>query len=71
MAFFIRTFFGRPIENRRPMFLSPFVSWLVGWLVGLSHDVAKMSNKIVLIKKSLFYKNFFLVARLKIGDLCF
>ena len=24
---------GRPIENRRPMFLSPFVCLLVGWLV--------------------------------------
>ena len=30
-------FFGRPIENQRPMFLSLLVSWfvscLVGWLV--------------------------------------
>ena len=36
--------FGRPIENRRPMFLSP----LVGWLVSLSHEVEKMSNKLFL-----------------------
>ena len=33
-------FFGRPIENRWPMFLSPLVCLLVGW----SHEVAKMSN---------------------------
>ena len=25
--------FGRPIEYRRPMFLSPLVGWLVSWLV--------------------------------------
>ena len=61
-------FFGRPIENRRPMFLSSLVSLFV------SHTkFLKMSNKRVLIKKKVafFYKNFFLVARLKIGDLCF
>ena len=44
-------FFGRPIENRRLMFLSP----LVGWLVSLSHEVEKMSNKIVLIKNVTFF----------------
>ena len=41
--------FGRPIENRRPMFLSSLVSWLVVgcWLLdGWSHEVEKMSNKL-------------------------
>ena len=42
--------FGRPIENRWPMFLSPLVSYLVGWLVSLSHEVAKMSNKLFLLE---------------------
>ena len=48
VAFFIRIYFGRQIENRRPMFLSPFVSLFVCLFVGWSQEVEKMSNKLFL-----------------------
>ena len=48
--------FGHPLKSATYVFQS--VSWLVGQLVGLSHEVAKMSNKFILIKKvAFFYKN--------------
>ena len=35
-------FFWSPDWNRRPMFLSPLVGWLVSWLLVLSHEDEKM-----------------------------
>ena len=48
--FFFNYFFGHP--KGRPLFLSLSVSPLVSWS---QQEVEKMSNKIVLIKKSRFF----------------